>query len=178
VAKVQPNRSQIGENVPRTGRPSTPAEQKRRRGTFRADRNTAALTVVPKVAIERIVDGPIVQALVESGATPWIGESDTPTVRLAQRLWDDMERMRSALDVEWTPKGHAAYIATVKELRSCLSLLGLSPSDRSRLGVAEVKARSKLEELMDRRRTRTASSASSPSSNDTSESPRATTQAS
>ncbi len=50
-------------------------------------------------------------------------------------------------------------MATVKELGVCLSKLGLSPSDRSRLGVAEVKARSKLEELMDRRRTRTANSA-------------------
>ena len=32
-----------------------------------------------------------------------------------------------------------------------LSLLGFSPSDRSRLGVAEVKKQSKLEELMARR---------------------------
>lgn len=35
-----------------------------------------------------------------------------------------------------------------RQIVSNLSLLGFSPTDRSRLGVAEVKARSKLEELM------------------------------
>jgi len=34
-----------------------------------------------------------------------------------------------------------------RQIVSSLSLLGFSPSDRSRLGVAEVKARSALEEL-------------------------------
>jgi hypothetical protein len=33
-------------------------------------------------------------------------------------------------------------------------LLGFTPSDRARLGVAEVKAKSKLEELMERRANR------------------------
>jgi hypothetical protein len=33
-------------------------------------------------------------------------------------------------------------------------LLGFTPSDRSRLGLAEVKAKTKLEELMERRANR------------------------
>ena len=37
-----------------------------------------------------------------------------------------------------------------RQIVSNLSLLGFTPSDRSRLGVAEVKARSKLEELLAR----------------------------
>jgi hypothetical protein len=37
---------------------------------------------------------------------------------------------------------------------SNLSLLGFTPSDRSRLGVAEVRAKSALEELMERRANR------------------------
>ena len=41
-----------------------------------------------------------------------------------------------------------------KQLTTWLSLLGLSPTDRSRLGVAEVKARTKLEELEERRAVR------------------------
>ena len=41
-----------------------------------------------------------------------------------------------------------------RQIVSNLSLLGFTPSDRSRLGVAEVKAKSKLEELMDRRASR------------------------
>ena len=150
------------------GRPPKPVEQKRLLGNPGKRRLPASgtVTALAPVLLERTSDGPIITELVESGVAAWIAATDMPTVRLAQRLWDDMERMRSALDVEWTPKGHAAYIATVKELGVCLSKLGMSPSDRSRLGVAEVKARSKLEELMDRR-TRTARSSptsSSPSS--------------
>jgi hypothetical protein len=37
-----------------------------------------------------------------------------------------------------------------KQLVNNLSLLGFSPTDRTRLGVAEVKRRSKLEELKQR----------------------------
>lgn len=133
------------------GRPPKPVELKKRLGNP-GKRAMNSLAVLPAVDIATIADGPIVQALVDSGAAGWIGATDAPTVRLAQRLWDDMEALRSALDDQFDKKTHDAYMATVKELRSCLSMLGLSPSDRSRLGVAEVKARSKLEELMDRRR--------------------------
>jgi hypothetical protein len=41
-----------------------------------------------------------------------------------------------------------------RQIVSNLSLLGFTPSDRSRLGVAEVKAKSRLEELMERRAAR------------------------
>lgn len=41
-----------------------------------------------------------------------------------------------------------------RQIVSNLSLLGFSPADRSRLGVAEVKARSKLEELMSKKNER------------------------
>jgi hypothetical protein len=44
-----------------------------------------------------------------------------------------------------------------RQIVSNLSLLGFSPADRSRLGVAEVKAASKLEELMLRKAKRVAS---------------------
>ena len=106
---------------------------------------------MPPVELKVLVDGPVIQGLVDAGAAPWIGATDTPTVRLAQRLWDDMERLRIALDEEFSEATFRAYRDIVKELRACLSLLGMTPSDRSRLGVAEVKARSRLEELMDRR---------------------------
>jgi len=41
-----------------------------------------------------------------------------------------------------------------KQLVSNLSLLGFTPSDRSRLGLVQVNAKSKLEELMERRANR------------------------
>tara|TARA_R110001606_G_scaffold235104_3_gene383004 strand:- start:719 stop:1045 length:327 start_codon:yes stop_codon:yes gene_type:complete len=50
-----------------------------------------------------------------------------------------------------------------RQLVTNLSLMGFTPSDRSRLGVAEVKAQSKLEELMERKATRVAPTMADPS---------------
>ena len=43
-----------------------------------------------------------------------------------------------------------------KQITNAYSLLGFTPSDRSRLGVAEVKKESKLDELMRRKAERMA----------------------
>lgn len=51
-----------------------------------------------------------------------------------------------------------------RQIVSNLSLMGFTPSDRTRLGVAEVKAQSKLEELMERKEKRVASTMADPSS--------------
>jgi hypothetical protein len=51
-----------------------------------------------------------------------------------------------------------------RQIISNLSLLGFTPSDRSKLGVAEVKAMSKLEELMARKEQRVAPEVANPSS--------------
>ena len=51
-------------------------------------------------------------------------------------------------------KVNMSLLETEKLIQSSLSLLGFTPSDRSKLGLAEVKAKSKLEELMDRRASR------------------------
>lgn len=137
--------------MPRTGRPPKTVEQKRRIGNPGKRPLPTNITVMPPVAISVLVDGPLITNLVESGAAPWIGATDMPTVRLAQRLSDDMDRLRLALDEEFSEPVFRAYRDTIKGYIACLSLLGLSPTDRTRLGVAEVKARSQLDELMDRR---------------------------
>jgi hypothetical protein len=49
-------------------------------------------------------------------------------------------------------------------ITSNLSLLGFTPTDRTRLGIAEVKVASKLEELMKRKAERVASSMANSSS--------------
>ena len=51
-----------------------------------------------------------------------------------------------------------------KMITSNLSLLGFTPTDRTRLGIAEVKVASKLEELMKRKAERVASSMANSSS--------------
>jgi phage terminase small subunit len=62
----------------------------------------------------------------------------------------------------FTDKGYAyqnplfGMLSTVQgDIVKNLSLLGLTPSDRSKLGVAEVKARGKLEELLQQKQNAT-----------------------
>ena len=142
------------------GRPRKPIEQQRRLGNPGKRALPVPLAVVQAVPPSQMGESATVEGLMQTGAAAWIGETDLPVVELAVRLEGDMARLRAALDDEFTRDGWRAYIDAVKEYRACLSLLGLTPSDRARLGVAEVKARSKLEELMDRRRrTQTATSA-------------------
>lgn len=139
------------------GRPPVPTEVKRRRGTLRVSRTPGPLTIVPALPASKVGNDTVADALRAIGAPAWLAQSDEPVLRLAQQLADDHARLRAALDDGFDRNVFAAYIATTKELSACLSKLGLTPSDRSRLGVAEVKARSKLEEIMDRRAGRHAS---------------------
>ena len=62
-------------------------------------------------------------------------------VRLRAYVWNNPEAWRE----------RKALRELEKNITNSLSLLGFTPTDRSRLGVAEVKAKSKLEELRARR---------------------------
>jgi len=66
---------------------------------------------------------------------------------------------RDVLKQEWSAdptnrQVNMSLLETERLIQSGLGLLGFTPTDRSRLGVAEVKAKSKLEELMERRANR------------------------
>jgi len=66
---------------------------------------------------------------------------------------------RDVLKVEWLAdpsdrKVNMSLLETEKMIQSGLSLLGFTPTDRSRLGVAEVKVKSKLAEMMEARANR------------------------
>jgi len=62
-------------------------------------------------------------------------------VRLRAYVWNNPEAWRE----------RKALRELEKNITTSLSLLGFTPTDRSRLGVAEVKAKSKLEELRAKR---------------------------
>jgi P27 family predicted phage terminase small subunit len=75
---------------------------------------------------------------------------------------DERAELRSIIAAEGftfsTPKGYVAVRPEVSQLRSLeaqlttwLSMLGLSPSDRARLGLAEVRRVTHLEDLRARR---------------------------
>ncbi|MFI0894883.1 phage terminase small subunit P27 family [Streptomyces sp. NPDC020983] len=96
----------------------------------------------------------------------WLAESDRPTLVMLcekfDRRQDFMARLEAADPVLYTDKGYAyanplvGMLSTLEtELAKLLSQLGLTPTDRARLGVAEVKKETALEALLKRRAERT-----------------------
>ena len=142
--------------MPRTGRPPKPIELKRRLGNPGKRPLPEPVTVLPPVV--DAADAPtyttgaqLLQTVLDSGASAWIGPTDVAAQRLVT-LWDDLEVARGIWRAEATEASFKAYLGLSKEVTTCLSSLGLDPSARGRLGLAAVKARSKLEEMRDRRR--------------------------
>ena len=91
-------------------------------------------------------------------AAPWLGESDRESLALycekAERRAEMVEKLQNTDFVLLTDKGYAyanplvGMVSTIEtEMTKLLSLIGLTPADRSRLGLAEVKAASTLEKL-------------------------------
>ena len=146
------------------GRPTQPIEQKRLKGTLRADRLPAN---APLVTLSNYEGEPEPKtALGEQGlafwsqawATPWLSQlSDYWLVLLTAQALDEREQVRLALIESPSDRRLRATLRELdKQVISTYSLLGFTPSDRSRLGVAEVKKESKLDELIRRKAERMA----------------------
>lgn len=96
----------------------------------------------------------------------WLGESDRPAMMLLadkfDRRADLLERMKSEPLVITPDNGSRPATNPIvymidqveKDIVSLLSLLGMTPTDRSRLGLAEVKKQSTLEKLRAQRATK------------------------
>lgn len=140
-----------------------PAEIKKLRGTARPDRTPKALTIVEPVPTTLAPpdtlqdDGARLWRDVLTGAS-WIGPTDLTNLRLMCEAIDRRAHLLAELAsqgwVLYTDKGYAyqnpaagALATTEAQITKWLSLLGLTPSDRGRLGVAEVKAQSALERI-------------------------------
>jgi hypothetical protein len=86
----------------------------------------------------------------------WISQdTDIELLQLTCEMVDEREQLRDYVlqNVDaWHER--KALRELDKAIVSNLSLLGFTPSDRMRLGVTQVKAKSKLEELMERRANR------------------------
>ena len=141
--------------------PSKPAERKRKTGNpgKRALPAIASVIALPMAPEPPIPPRPLGQEglklwnrIWDSGRT-WI--SPTSDIELVTLLCESMdERTQLRLTVlrgsDW--RDRVALRSLESQLVSMLSALGLNPTDRSRLGVAEVKARGKLEELLSQQR--------------------------
>ena len=89
----------------------------------------------------------------------WLGESDMPVMMMLcqkadrrQEILDRLETEPLVLIPENGSRAQPNPLVTMldqveKDMVSILSLLGMTPTDRSRLGLAEVKKQSTLEKL-------------------------------
>ena len=139
--------------------PPKPTELKRRQGTYRKDRDQGAeraevvvlpmADAVPEPPADLGLAGRGVWAKVWAEGITWISaDSDWSIVVEACALADDLELARKRYRVTTDPADGRMVTAFSERLAKSLSLLGFSPTDRTRLGLAEVKRVSKLEALI------------------------------
>jgi len=86
----------------------------------------------------------------------WLGRTDAWLVQLTAEMLDERDELRQILS-ERVARGDVDSWRDRRQLRdleraliSNLSLMAWTPVDRSRYGLAEVKAKSKLAEFMDK----------------------------
>jgi P27 family predicted phage terminase small subunit len=152
------------------GRPPKPAEQKRRIGNpgGRALPELASVADLPALPAGVPSDlgdaGRNLWVAVTSTATAWLAASDHPLLLMLCEMADRREIFSAHL-AEHGPvmvrpgDGHVVANPTVamltaleRQMVHIASALGLAPTDRSRMGVAEVKARNAFEEMLERKR--------------------------
>lgn len=154
------------------GRPPKPNEQKRRLGNpgQRPLPDTATVTALPALPAdvpEHLGDaGAALWASVTGRARAWLAPSDEPVLLLLCELADRREVFAATLaehgplmirptDGHYVANPAAAMLSDVeKRMVHIASLLGLTPADRTRIGLGEVKAKNAFEEMLSRRATR------------------------
>jgi len=145
--------------------PPVPIEIKRKRGTLRRDRqlhqgNLVMLPMaqdVPAVPPELRAAGRALWALVWEHGMTWISPvSDMAAVGLACQLADGVVKANERYMVTGEPRDARAWVAISVAFSRALSALGFDPTARARLGVAEVKAASAIDKLLDRKAQRDA----------------------
>lgn len=149
------------------GRPPIPIEQKRLRGrTTTTDSGGRPLPKSGDLIVLPMAEGvPLLPAGIESDGAElwkriwqegltWISpNSDMAAAIEACLVADDLAVARRRYRATSDPKDAGALVAMGKRFDEALSVLGFNPTARSRLGVAEVKRASALEELISRRNT-------------------------
>lgn len=136
------------------GRPTIPTEIKRKTGTLRSTR-------IEKPTLEVNNSPGQIQTPSHLGQTGqqfwntlwqtnWVSTtSDFHLALITAETLDEREEVKAALAEDPRDRKLRMTLRELdKQLMGGLSLLGFSPSDRSRLGVAEIRRESKLEALM------------------------------
>jgi len=146
------------------GRPARPIEQKRMLGNpgKRALPSNAIeiamVTETPQPTRPLLKYGQELWDKVWSMGATWISpNTDSELLLMTCEMIDERWNLRIKVMQTDDSRMRRGLRELDRQIVSNLSLLGFSPADRSRLGVAEVKAKSKLEELMQRKEKRVAS---------------------
>lgn len=142
------------------GRPSKPVEQKRLLGNpgKRAMPDEDSVVLLERVEETPEPTRPLLKYGQElwdriwgMGAT-WVSDkTDIELLMMTCEMIDERWNLRVKVMQNDDPRMRRGLRELDRQIVSNLSLLGFTPSDRARLGVAEIKAKSKLEELMERR---------------------------
>lgn len=153
------------------GRPQKPLEQKRLTGRTpdtdsggRPIGKTLTLvektTTVPEQPEGLRARGQVEWAKIWESGSAWLHpDQDYPWIEQIARAWDDIETFRAVVEhdglVQTGSQGQPVAHPLIAEIRrcedtirKCLSVIGFSPSDRARLGLAELQRQSKLQEMM------------------------------
>jgi hypothetical protein len=147
------------------GRPPKPVELKRIQGNpgKRALPNEGELILlpasdgIPESARPLLKYGQEMWDRIWSMGNSWISPTtDIELVLMTAEMVDERWNLRVKVMSSEDPKLRRGLRELDKMIVSNLSLLGFSPVDRMRLGVAEVKKQSKLEELLAKKAARNA----------------------
>jgi hypothetical protein len=142
--------------------PAKPVEMKRLQGNpgKRALPDRSAVVVLESGPVEPASDlgvaGRRLWDSVFADGGLWVsGRTDVHLLQMVCEQLDRRQVLREAFESDPLDRKVAMSLnETEKLIASNLGLLGFTPSDRARLGLAEVRAKSKLEQLMDLRDSR------------------------
>jgi hypothetical protein len=146
------------------GRPPKPIEQKRLTGNpgKRALPKEGSLVLLPSLYEVPEPPRPLVTSAAKelwertwSMGQTWLSPStDIELLLMTCEMIDERWNLRIKVLQDNRPEERRGLRELEKQIVNNLSLLGFTPTDRSRLGVAEVKRVSKLEELRAKRDTK------------------------
>jgi hypothetical protein len=124
------------------GRPPVPTEVKRLTGNpgKRALPSESTVMLIPQATVAPEPARPLLKY-----------GSDIEILLMTCEMVDERWNLRVRVMTDNNPKDRRGLRELEKSIYSNLSLLGFTPTDRTRLGVAEVKKMSRLEELMQKK---------------------------
>jgi hypothetical protein len=134
------------------GRKPKPPSELQRIGAYRADRHAPDkgedLPVIRAEVITEPLSDVVERVMVEG--VSWLRTTDEPMVALLRSMLKEFDDLSE--QAEYDMVARRALRELNKQIITVMSLLGFDPTSRARLGITEVKTRSRLQEIQERAR--------------------------